>query len=378
MQYNQIIGLESIKKYLDKTIDSGKIPHAQLFVGAEGSGALPLAIAYAQKILCNTSKNPDSCRLKCDKLVHPDLHFSFPITTTESVKKNPISDLFLEKWREIISINPYFSLFDWMQHLGVENKQGLINKAEAENIAKKLSVKSYEGGYKIMLVWMAEKLHNSAANKLLKLIEEPPENTIFILIAEEEESIIKTIRSRCQALYLPKVTEENMVNTLIKEKGITKNEALKIAHQANGNYNKALSILAKNGKERIFEKWFITWIRSAFLATNPAVIENLIDWSNEIASSGRETQKQFLQYCLQFFRQALLLNYKAEKLVYLETETPNFELKKFAPYVHGKNIVEINNTINDAIYHVERNGNAKMIFLDISMKLTKLLHTKES
>ncbi len=378
MQYDQIIGLESIKNYLDKTIVSGKIPHAQLFVGDEGSGALPLAIAYAQQILCQSSKNPDACHLKCDKLAHPDLHFSFPITTTDFVKKNPVSDLFLDKWREMIAINPYFSLFDWMQYLGVENKQGLINKAEAENIAKKLSVKSYEGGYKIMLIWMAEKLHNSAANQLLKLIEEPPENTIFILITEDEEKIIKTIRSRCQALYLPKISEENLVKTLVKEKEISEKEALKIAHQANGNYNKALSILAKSGKESTFEKWFITWIRSAFLATNPAVIENLIDWSNEIASSGRETQKQFLQYCLQFFRQALLLNYKAEKLVYLETETPNFDLKKFAPYVHGKNIIEINNTINDAIYHVERNGNAKMIFLDISMKLTKLLHTKEN
>jgi DNA polymerase-3 subunit delta' len=376
MHFDSVIGLDSIKKYLDKTIVSGKISHAQLFIGTEGTGALPLAIAYAQQILCKTSSNPTACNLKCDKLIHPDLHFSFPITTTDFVKKNPISDLFLEKWREIIQINPYFGLFDWMQHIGVENKQGLINKAEAENIAKKLSVKSYEGGYKIMIIWMAEKLHNSAANQLLKLIEEPPEKTIFILIAEDEEQIIKTIRSRCQALYLPKISEENIIKALIDKAKISEKESVKIAHQADGNFNKALSIALKGGNESVFEKWFITWIRAAFLATNPAVIENLIDWSNEIANSGRETQKQFLQYCLQFFRQALLLNYKADKLVYLETKTPNFDLKKFAPYVHGKNIIEINKTVNEAIYHIERNGNAKMIFLDISMKLTKLLHTK--
>ncbi|HFS67068.1 MAG TPA: DNA polymerase III subunit delta' [Flavobacteriia bacterium] len=377
MQFKDIIGLEKIKEYLDKTVASGKIPHAQLFVGAEGSGSLPLAIAYAQKILCKDSKNKDSCFLKCEKLAHPDLHFSFPITTTDSVKKNPTTDLFLTKWREIIKENPYFSLFNWMQLLGVENKQGIINKAEAENIAKKLSVKSFEGGKKIMILWMAEKLHHSAANQLLKLIEEPPENTLFLLITEDEEQIIKTIRSRCQALYIPKMNEENMVNALMQKEGILQNEAVKIAHQANGNYNKALSLLNKDSNDLIYEKWFITWIRAAFLATNPAVIENLIDWSNEIASSGRENQKQFLQYCLQFFRQALLLNYKAKKLVYLETETPNFDLNKFAPYVHGKNIIEINQTINEAIYHIERNGNPKMIFLDISMKLTKLLHTKE-
>jgi len=377
MHFDDIIGLEKIKDYLKNTASSGKIPHAQLFIESEGSGALPLAIAYAQYILCHSSKDPNSCKIKCDKLTHPDLHFSFPITTTDSVKKNPISDLFLEKWRSIIQKNPYFSLYDWMQFLGVENKQGLINKAEAENISKKLSVKSFEGGYKIMIIWMAEKLHNSAANQLLKLIEEPPENTIFILIANDEEQIIKTIRSRCQALYMPRISEENLVKSLVEKQHIAKNEALKIAHQANGNYNKALSLIHKTGNEAIFEKWFITWIRAAFLATNPAVIENLIDWSNEIASSGRENQKQFLHYCLQFFRQALLLNYQAKKLVYLETETPNFDLNKFAPYVHSKNILDINNTINEAIYHVERNGNPKMIFLDISMKLTKLLHTKE-
>ena len=377
MQYKDIIGLDGIKEYLTRTVQSGKLPHAQLFVGSEGSGTLPLAIAYAQQILCNSSKNKEACTLKCDKLVHPDLHFSFPIVTTDKVKKNPISDFFLTEWRTALQENPYLGLFDWMQFLGVENKQGLINKAEAENIAKKLSVKSFEGGYKIMIIWMAEKLHHSAANQLLKLIEEPPENTIFILVTEDEEQIIKTIRSRCQALFLPKISEENMVNALVNNQKILKNEAIKIAHQANGNYNKALKLLKKEGNERIFEQWFITWIRAAFLAKNPAVIESLIDWSNEISSSGREMQKQFLQYCLQFFRQALLLNYKAEQLVYLETETPNFDLKKFAPFVHGKNIIEINDTINEAIYHVERNGNPKMIFLDVSMKLTKLLHTKE-
>lgn len=377
MQYKDIIGLDAIKEYLTRTVQSGKLPHAQLFVGSEGSGTLPLAIAYAQQILCNSSKNKEACTLKCDKLVHPDLHFSFPIVTTDKVKKNPISDFFLTEWRTALQENPYLGLFDWMQFLGVENKQGLINKAEAENIAKKLSVKSFEGGYKIMIIWMAEKLHHSAANQLLKLIEEPPENTIFILVTEDEEQIIKTIRSRCQALFLPKISEENMVNALVNNQKILKNEAIKIAHQANGNYNKALKLLKKEGNERIFEQWFITWIRAAFLAKNPAVIESLIDWSNEISSSGREMQKQFLQYCLQFFRQALLLNYKAEQLVYLETETPNFDLKKFAPFVHGKNIIEINDTINEAIYHVERNGNPKMIFLDVSMKLTKLLHTKE-
>jgi DNA polymerase-3 subunit delta' len=279
--------------------------------------------------------------------------------------------------------NPYRNLFEWFQHLGVENKQGQIGKDEAVAIAKKLTLKSFEGGYKILIIWMAEKMNNAAANKLLKLIEEPPEKTVLLLIAENEEQIIKTILSRCQILHFPAVSEKDIITTLINREKIEEKKAIKIAHQANGNWNKALQLAhqleSQTSNETVFEKWFILWIRAAFRAKgNASVIEDLITWSNEIAKSGRETQKQFLQYCLHFFRQAMLLNYKADKLVYLETTTPNFDLKKFAPFVHSTNIVEINNTLNEAIYHIERNGNAKIILLDISIKLTRLLHQKEN
>ncbi len=378
MYFDKIIGLENIKSYLTKTVDENRIPHAQLFVGSKGSGTLAMAIAYAQYILCNTAVNKSACNIKCEKLTHPDLHFSFPIVTTTKVKKDPVCDLFLSDWREFVQQNRYGSLFNWMQFLGVENKQGIINKAEAAAISKKISVKSFEGGYKIAIIWMAEKLNDTAANLLLKLIEEPPEKTVFILIAEDEGQIIKTILSRCQVLHFPKVSEVNIVQTLVEKHQITEKQAIKIAHQANGNFNKALHLLQTDSKDQLFEKWFITWIRAAFRAKgNASVIEDLITWSHEIAASGRENQKQFLHYCLHFFRQAMLLNYKANKLVYLETTTPNFDLKKFAPFVHGNNIMEISNTLNDAIYHIERNGNAKIILLDISIKLTRLLHTKE-
>ncbi len=378
MHFNNIIGLENIKSYLQKTIDEARIPHAQLFVGAEGSGTLATAIAYAQQILIHDSKDKDACKLKCDKLTHPDLHFAFPVVTTDKVKRNPTSDSFLPEWRNFIFKNPYANLFDWFQFLEVENKQGQIGKDEAILIAKKLVLKSFEGGHKIMLIWMAEKMNNAAANKLLKLIEEPPDKTILLLIAVDEEQIIKTILSRCQVLYFPKVSEENIVKNLISKENISENIAQKIAHQANGNWNRALHLIHHDSSDNKFETWFIIWIRAAFRAKgNASVIESLINWSNEIAKSGRETQKQFLQYCLHFFRQALLLNYKADKLVYLETNTPKFDLKKFAPFVHSGNIEAINDTLNEAIYHIERNGNAKIILLDISMKLTRLLHTKE-
>tara|TARA_B110000046_G_scaffold174477_1_gene198245 strand:+ start:12457 stop:13599 length:1143 start_codon:yes stop_codon:yes gene_type:complete len=377
MLFNQTIGQEHIKKHLQKSAENGRIPHAQLFVGKEGCGTLPMAIAYAQFLLCNFSDDVDACNIKCNKLQHPDLHFAFPVTTNDSVKKHAVSDLFLQDWREFIATQPYGSLFNWLQQIGVENKQGIIGVDESEAVVKKLKLKSYEGGFKIMIIWMAEKMNIAAANKLLKLIEEPPTKTVFLLITENEEQIINTIRSRCQALHFPALSEQDIANSLIVNNQVADNEAAKIAHQAEGNYNKALHLLQNDSSDLIFEEWFIAWIRTAFRAKGDAsVVQQLISWSDTISKTGRETQKRFLDYCLQFFRQALLINYKSDQLVFMETES-SFDLSKFAPFVHSGNILEIEKELNDAIYHIERNGNAKIILLDLSMKLTRFLHKKE-
>ena len=378
MLFNQIIGQEHIKKHLKVSAENGRIPHAQLFVGKEGSGVLPMAIAYAQFLLCNFSEHAEICNLKCDKLQHPDLHFAYPVTTNDNVKKHPVSSLFLEDWRSFIATQPYGSLFNWLQHIGVENKQGIIGVDEAEEVVKKLRLKSYEGGFKVMIIWMAEKLNIAAANKLLKLIEEPPEKTVFLLITENEEQLINTIKSRCQALYFPALSEQDISNTLVVNHQVSDNEAANIAQQAEGNFNKALHLLNNDANDLIFEEWFVMWIRTAFKAKgNATVVQQLIEWSDIIAKSGRETQKRFLAYCLQFFRQALLLNYKSNSLVFMETKT-GFDLSKFAPFVHADNILEIEKEVSDAIYHIERNGNAKIILLDLSMKLTRFLHKKEA
>ena len=377
MLFNQIIGQEHIKKHLQKSAENGRIPHAQLFVGKEGYGTLPMAIAYAQFLLCNFSDDIDTCNIQCNKVQHPDLHFAFPVTTNDSVKKHAVSDLFLEDWREFIATQPYGSLFNWLQHIGVENKQGLIGVDESEAVVKKLKLKSYEGGFKVMIIWMAEKMNIAAANKLLKLIEEPPNKTVFLLITENEEQIINTIRSRCQALHFPALSEQDIANSLIVNNQVADNEASKIAHQAEGNYNKALHLLQNDSSDLIFEEWFIAWIRTAFKAKgNASVVQQLISWSDTIAKTGRETQKRFLDYCLQFFRQALLMNYKSDHLVFMETAS-GFDLSKFAPFVHSGNILDIEKELNDAMYHIERNGNAKIILLDLSMKLTRFLHKKE-
>ncbi|TCK67826.1 DNA polymerase-3 subunit delta' [Winogradskyella wandonensis] len=382
MLFSEILGQTHIKAHLTKTAAAGRIPHAQLFVGPEGSGTLPMAIAYAQYVLCknknseNTEGN-DSCNLKFQNFSHPDLHFAFPVTTNDKVKRHPVSKLFLEEWRQLLSQQPYGNLFDWYKLLGVDNKQGQIGVDEAQDIVKSLSLKAYEGGYKVMLIWMAEKMNTSAANKLLKLIEEPPEKTVFILIAEDEEQIISTIRSRCQVLHFPPLSEVVIAEALVDKYNIDQSIANKIAQQSSGNFNKACDLIYQDSEDIQFEKWFILWVRAAFKAKgNKSAIRELIAWSEEIAKTGRETQKQFLHFCINYFRQAMLLNYKANELVYLEPKSDSFKLEKFAPFVHDSNILEITNELEDAIYHIERNGNAKIILTDLSIKLTRLLHKK--
>ncbi|UMB59578.1 DNA polymerase III subunit delta' [Lutibacter sp. A80] len=379
MNFSEILGQEHLKNHLVKSTDNGRISHAQLFIGKEGTGVLAMAIAYAQYILVSSNQNPEIAAAKCEKLMHPDLHFAFPVATNDRIKSKPISNDFLEEWREFVKQKPYGNLFEWLQSIGVENKQGQIGVDEAEQIVKSLKLKSYEGGYKVMIIWMAEKMNTSASNKLLKLLEEPPEKTVFLLVAEDEQQIITTIKSRCQILHFPLLSNEAIEKGLIEKEGVEPSLAAQIAYQSDGNFNKALLLLHNDNADEQFEQWFITWIRAAFKAKgNAAVIQNLISWSETIAKSGRETQKRFLKYCLQFFRQAMLLNYSADSLVFLETKTPGFKLDNFAPFIHSGNILDITNELNDAIYHIERNGNAKIILLDLSIKLTRLLHTKET
>ncbi len=381
MLFKNVLGLEHIKNHLVTTAETGRVAHAQLFVGPEGSGVLPMALAYAQYLLCgNTGGENDGentvCNTKCNSLTHPDLHFAFPVSNSDKVKSHAVSDHYLEEWRQFVKEQPYGNLFDWYRQIGIEKKQGQIGVDEAQDMVKKLSLKSYEGGYKILIVWMAEKMNISAANKLLKLIEEPPNKTVLLLLAEDEEQIINTICSRCQILNFPPLPEQVITDELLL-KGVGQTEALTIALEANGNFNKALDLLNKDSEDLVFERWFVQWVRSAFKAKgNKGAIQELILWSEEVAKTGREVQKKFLKYCLTMIRQALLLNYNANELVYAKVHLEGFDLKKFAPFVHENNILDIVKELEQAIFHVERNGNSKLIFTDLSIKLTRLLHAK--
>ncbi|MBC8766943.1 DNA polymerase III subunit delta' [Arenibacter sp. BSSL-BM3] len=381
MLFKDILGLSHIKNHLVSSADAGRIPHAQLFVGPEGCGTLPMALSYVQYLLCGNSNGENNngnsaCNTKFNSLSHPDVHFAFPVSNSDKVKSHAVSDHYLEEWRQFIKEQPYGNLFDWYKLIGIENKQGQIGVDEAQDVVKKLSLKSYEGGYKALIIWMAEKMNTSTANKLLKLIEEPPDKTVMILIAEDEEQIIQTIRSRCQILHFPPLAEEAISQALIN-KGIAKEDALRISHEANGNYNKALDFMNNDSEDLVFEKWFVQWVRSAFKAKgNKAAIHDLISWSEVVAKTGRETQKKFLNYCMSVMRQALLINYNTRELAFMRIHVEGFQLEKFAPFVHENNILLIVKELEDAIYHIERNGNSKLILMDLSIKLTRLLHKK--
>lgn len=382
MKFSDIVGQNHLKNHLVNSVQKGRIPHAQLFIGPEGSGTLSMALAYAQYIICNNKGSENdggsaACNLKFDHLQHPDLHFVYPVATTDSIKSNATSDDFMSTWIDFLKETPYGSVNDWYEAIGIQKKQGNISVHEAASILKKLILKPFEGGYKVMIIWMAEKMNTEAANKLLKLLEEPTDKTVFILIAEDEKAILQTILSRCQILHFNALNEQEIVQGLIEKENCDEVDAYSIAKQAQGNYNKALKLRYNITNEYPFDEWFVTWVRAAFRANkNARVVSDLIKWSDEISAIGREKQKLFLNHCMELFRQALLLNYSTSELVYMEPKVDNFKLKNFAPFVNEHNILEIYQEIEDATYHIERNGNAKMIFTDLSIKLTRLIHKK--
>ena len=242
-----------------------------------------------------------------------------------------------------------------------------------------MSLKAFNGGYKVVIIWMAEKMNSVCANKLLKLIEEPAEKTAIILITEDEEQLIGTIRSRCQAVHLNTISEKIIKNTLIKRHNTEESLAKNIAHRSEGSYSRALDLLSQESDDLQFEAWFIAWVRTAFQAkSNKQSINNLMAWSQEISKTGREVQKQFLDYSLQFFRHAMLYNYGAKSLVFVELNDKSFKVENFAPFIDSCNISEISKEVELARYHIERNGNSKIILTDLSIKLTRLLHLKKS
>ena len=371
MLFKQVIGQQAVKQKLIQTIKDGRISHARLFLGSEGSGALALAIAYAQCICCTNKQSDDSCGscascIKYAKLIHPDLHFAYPIT---SAKEGEVSTKYLPEWREQLLQNPYMNLFHWISEIGKENQQGVISKFESEEIMRKLLLTSYESDFKVLIIWMAEKMNPAAANKLLKILEEPPEKTLFILVSENEDQLLATITSRTQLTRIKKLEHKEISDALISHRSLAPEEAGRIAFIADGNYNEALKIADNETGERNNFELFRNWMRMCLKFDSQKVVK----MADELSGLGRENQKNFLLYSLNLVRACLMYNYGKTGLVKLQGEELDF-VQKFSPFVNGNNCERFSEELNKAYHHIERNASSKILFLDLSFVMNEILN----
>ncbi|MEA3503641.1 MAG: DNA polymerase III subunit delta [Bacteroidota bacterium] len=374
MKFKDIIGLEKTKKHLIQTVTDNRISHTQLFLGQKGSGNLALAIAYAQYINCTNKQNNDSCGtcascIKFEKLIHPDLHFIFPVAKLKGMKDaSSQDDFFLSKWREIsYDKNYHFTLNEWYEKMGIENKQGSINTHDAKSVVKTLMYKSYESEYKIMLIWMPELLHISAAPRLLKIIEEPPKKTLFLLVAESTDKIIKTILSRAQIVKIPNYNESDIEKYFSTKTSPQK--AKEAAYLANGSIVEARRVINVSETEKYYFESFRKWMRSCFKADFLAIT----DFVNEISKQVRERQKSFLHYSLKLIRYCIIKNYSGDELIRLAGEEKKF-VSDFSPFINDKNVEQLYEEINTAMYYIERNAKSEIVFTNLSIKITKLIH----
>lgn len=374
MKWDEIIGQQNLKKQLQNSIKEDRISHAQLYIGKPGYGVLPLALAYASEVIC---KQSEKCLLQINQLQHPDLHLSFPTINNSTEKKEAISSDYIKQFREFIIEDPYRDINQWYAYINEDKKQGIISVKEIENIIDNLNLKSFEGGYKVQIVWMVETMRVEAANKLLKILEEPPAKTLFILIAEDDKKILPTILSRCQKITVNALENNEISDHLQNRFSLDKETADTLAKRAEGDWDVACKLIKNNTLQEEFEKYFIRWNRAAVMAPKkPQFLREIVDWSLEISAWGREKQKNFLQFCAETFRQALLQNYESSSLVNNPLTYENFKWDNFSHFVHGKNIEDILEEINNAFFHIERNGSAKIIFLDMGIKLTRFLARK--
>ncbi|MDW9380609.1 DNA polymerase III subunit delta' [Chryseobacterium sp. JV558] len=369
MNWENIAGQTNLKKLLRESIAENRVSHAQLFVGKEGYGTLPMVLAYAKEIL---NRENEHAAAKVEHLNHLDLHFSFPVFTDN---KNSLSKNKFDEFREMIMASPYASYDDWTAFLESENKQLFISADEIDDQNQKFSLKSFEGGTKILIVWRADKMNIAASNKFLKFLEEPPAKTVILLTAESSNDILPTILSRTQIVEIPRIHDEDIENHLKKNFSVSEEKVREIVHEAQGNLNDAIKLLNSGDKTNEFEKLFVQWVRDAFMVKKkPEYLRSIIVWAREIAGWNREKQKNFLNYCSEIFRLALLQNYQSENLVYKKINVNGFNWTGFSKFISGANIENILEEINTADLHLTRNGNPKIVWTDLGIKLSRYIH----
>lgn len=374
MDFAHIPGHKDIISKLIYTVNEGRVSHAQLFAGPVGCGALALALAYAKYVSCENKSQHDSCGvckscIKYERSEHPDLHFVFPVV--RKANEEPVSDIYLKEWREMIKESPFFTLNNWLAKIEAGNSQGLIAESEAGEIIRKLRFKSFESDYKVIIIWLPEKMHQVTANKLLKLIEEPPDHTLFLLVSHEPDKIIPTILSRCQFVRIPAFKESEIREYIKNEYGLPEEKASAMAHVSNGNMIRAIELAKTSGTamtdhlDRFKEIMRFAWKRD---------IASVIGWAERMSVSGREEQKDFINFSLKMCREnfMLTLNQKSNNIVFLAGEEESFS-SKFHPFINERNVYSLVDEFTEAYSHIEANGNAKIIFLDLGLKIVKLI-----
>ena len=375
MLFKDILGNNAEKKQLTEAVKNNRISHAQLFSGKSGSAKLALALAYSQYLNCENKIENDSCGscsscLKFSNLSHPDLHLIFPVLKVNGVK-NPTSDSFVNQWRELILSNQYISINDWIDSFGTENKtgqQGSIYIDEAASIQRKLSLKNYEAKYRVVLIWMPERMNLTVANKLLKLLEEPPKGTIFILVSEDANNLLPTIISRLQALKISDFNPEDIVHYF---GGITLEKAKQLKNITDADLGKMIKIQQDSeGMLDLFEE-FSAWMRLAYKMD----VGGVSKWVDKISTMGRKHQKLFLSYAIKMMRECLILNFANSSLLKTNEKEHAF-IRKFAPFIHEKNSVMIVEELEKSIKSINRNANAKILFFELSLKMVKFLKVK--
>ena len=368
MLFADIIGQDEIKQRLLLSVKEQRIPHAQLFCGQEGVGKLPLAIAYAQYICCTNRRETDACGVcpscvKFAKLAHPDLHFVFPIVKLES-KTSVVCDNFVEDFRKFVLQNPFFRLNDWLEAIHEGNKQGMIYSNESEEILRKLNLKTYESEFKVMIIYQPEKMHAACANKLLKILEEPPAKTVFLLVADEVENMLPTILSRTQRIQIPPISEEALKEALRTKHQLSEAETEFVARIANGDYLVALDAISNAESSRENLTVFISLMRLAYTRD----VSALRTWSNDMAKTGREKQKAFLMYAQRMMRENFIFNLRQTGLNYLTNYEADFSTK-FSSFINERNIETLMEEFQTAQRHIEQNVQAKMVFFDLVLKI---------
>ena len=371
MQFKAITGQQSIKEKLIQAVEENRVSHAQLFVGPEGNGKLALALAFAQYINCRQPKGDDSCGVcpscrKFEKLIHPDLHFVFPVVKKGS--KRPVSDEYIQNWRELLLKTPYINEKKWYSVLDVENAQGMIYSEESEEIIRKLNLKSFEAAYKVMIVWLPERMNVTCSNKLLKMIEEPPAKTLFLLVSEDEELLISTIRSRAQRIRIPRISNEDLRDYIVTLPEAEGRDCDILVHLSGGNRITLQNLLEQDDHlvwnlERFQELMRFSYGRKYL---------ELMDWVDEVARSGRERQKSFLANALRLVRENFISNLKNEELIFMNPEERTFS-DRFAPFINERNVIPLSREFELASRDISMNGNAKLILTDLSLKIVKMI-----